>query len=254
MLLRRLVRNLRKQEWSVLGIEFVVVVVGIFLGLQVDGWNEARKERRAEGVYLERLAADMDEMIEANAVRERQTTRLRSALFVLESLDRCELAEADRELFEFAIVSHQGMRRFVIIRATYDEMVGSGALARLGNIELKNAVSALFAEADAAEDMLRYFSADLGRASDIIWQSVSLFVERDGPPPAAMTDEELLAVQVTETVRYDFDALCRNAPFRNAMVEVVDSNTDRLRLSGELQTRLQEVKQLIGQALEDGAG
>ena len=133
-------------------------------------------------------------------------------------------------------------------------MVGSGALARLGNIELKNAVSALFAEADAAEDMLRYFSADLGRASDIIWQSVSMSVEREGTPAAEMTDAEFESAEVAQTVQYDLEELCRDVPFRNAMVEVVDSNTDRLRVNAELQARLQEVRELIGQALEGGAG
>jgi len=113
-------------------------------------------------------------------------------------------------------------------------------------------LSALFAEADAAEDMLRYFSADLGRASDIIWQSVSLSVDRDGPPAAAMTDAELEAAQVTATVQYDLEELCRDVPFRNAMVEVIDSSTDRLSVNAALLTRLREVRELIGQALDGG--
>ena len=48
MILRRLVTSLREQSWLTLVLELVVVVVGIFLGLQVDSWNEARKDRMVE--------------------------------------------------------------------------------------------------------------------------------------------------------------------------------------------------------------
>jgi hypothetical protein len=37
----------------------LVVVVGIFIGLQVDDWNTARKDRRDEQVFLQRLHSDV---------------------------------------------------------------------------------------------------------------------------------------------------------------------------------------------------
>lgn len=237
-----------------LGVEFVVVVAGILLGLQVDGWNEGRKEQRAERVYLERLGADVDEMIAANEPQERVHARLQSAFLILESLDRCSLAEEDRELFELAIVNHQGMSRIVTVRTTYDEMIASGALARLDDTKLKTAISSLYAEADAFQDIIQYFSADLGRASDIIWRSVSLSLQRDGPPanvgpPADGTGVEFEIGEVTQTVRYDFEELCANVPFRNAIVEVIDSNMDRLYVRRGLMERLEEVRALIEGAL-----
>ncbi len=38
----------------------MVVVVGIFLGFQLDRWNEDRKEAKTELRYLERLRADLE--------------------------------------------------------------------------------------------------------------------------------------------------------------------------------------------------
>ena len=64
MILRRLVTALRNQSWLTLVLELVVVVVGIFLGLQVDSWNDARKDRVFEQQYLASLKADFQADIE----------------------------------------------------------------------------------------------------------------------------------------------------------------------------------------------
>ena len=39
--------------------EIVLVMVGILLALQIDNWNEARKDRSTEKQYLERLLHDL---------------------------------------------------------------------------------------------------------------------------------------------------------------------------------------------------
>ena len=51
MINRRITEQLRAHDWGTVVLELLVVVIGIFLGLQVNSWNEARKEQ-AEGYYL----------------------------------------------------------------------------------------------------------------------------------------------------------------------------------------------------------
>jgi len=46
-------------------VEFVIVVVGVFMGLQVQDWNEIRKERLEEHVLLLRLYEETLGLIEA---------------------------------------------------------------------------------------------------------------------------------------------------------------------------------------------
>jgi hypothetical protein len=43
MLLRRVIKHVRKQEWTAIAIDFVIVVVGVFIGIQAANWNEARR-------------------------------------------------------------------------------------------------------------------------------------------------------------------------------------------------------------------
>jgi hypothetical protein len=39
MILRRLIDACRKQDWLTVVIETLIVVLGVFLGLQVNNWN-----------------------------------------------------------------------------------------------------------------------------------------------------------------------------------------------------------------------
>ncbi len=58
MILRRIKAHVEKENWFAVGIDFTIVVIGVFIGLQVANWNEARGEQaRGEDIKV-RLAAD----------------------------------------------------------------------------------------------------------------------------------------------------------------------------------------------------
>jgi hypothetical protein len=58
MILKRMAKAIRTQNWFTVLLEILIVVIGILIGLQVDDWNEHRKERVAERDYVERLLAE----------------------------------------------------------------------------------------------------------------------------------------------------------------------------------------------------
>jgi len=59
MLLRRVIHHVKAQNWFAIGLDFLIVVIGVFLGLQVSNWNEAAADRRAESAYLAQLQGDL---------------------------------------------------------------------------------------------------------------------------------------------------------------------------------------------------
>ncbi|WP_412061317.1 hypothetical protein [Rubrivirga sp. IMCC45206] len=61
MILRRITQHVREQNWTAIGIDFVIVVVGVFIGIQVSNWNAARVDREAEARYLRDLREDIRE-------------------------------------------------------------------------------------------------------------------------------------------------------------------------------------------------
>lgn len=82
-ILRRIANRMKQHDWAAVAIELVLVIVGVFIGIQVSNWNDARKERALEAVYLDRIAGDirgdiaeMDEIIRVSSLRMSVLDRL----------------------------------------------------------------------------------------------------------------------------------------------------------------------------------
>lgn len=45
VILRSMASALIRQDWSMVLVEIIIVVVGIFIVLQVDDWSQARRDR-----------------------------------------------------------------------------------------------------------------------------------------------------------------------------------------------------------------
>lgn len=63
MIIRRILDALRKQEWGTALVELLIVVIGIFLGLQISNWNEDRKAEAEGHFYLDLLRRQLTEEI-----------------------------------------------------------------------------------------------------------------------------------------------------------------------------------------------
>ena len=62
MILRRLTSAFRKQDWFTVAVEIMIVVVGVFVGLQAHNWNDARRDGETEALYLARLQQELSEL------------------------------------------------------------------------------------------------------------------------------------------------------------------------------------------------
>jgi hypothetical protein len=68
MILRRVIEHVREQNWTAVGIDFVIVVVGVFVGIQMSNWNEERAERARERLLLGELRAEIAEALRVKDV------------------------------------------------------------------------------------------------------------------------------------------------------------------------------------------
>ena len=59
MILRRIGNALKEQNWTAIAVEFVLLVLGVFLGIQVANWNAERETRQKSAIFTERLKADL---------------------------------------------------------------------------------------------------------------------------------------------------------------------------------------------------
>lgn len=59
MLLRRVAKHVKDQNWTAVGIDFFIVVFGVFIGLQVANWNDARTLNSQSEDFTESLKSDL---------------------------------------------------------------------------------------------------------------------------------------------------------------------------------------------------
>jgi hypothetical protein len=204
MLLRRVIQHLRKQEWTAIAIDFVIVVVGVFVGLQVSNWNEARAERERSREYLSRiraeLVADMTELERHRDFWQEVADEGYAAIGYAETGARG--GATDWEILRSFLNASQSWQ-FTFVDTTYSELRSAGELGLIPDAELRTALADYYVLVAARRGGLgpyhllpEYREMVRGRMrSDIMryyWracfeQAPGVQIFRDCPPPEGVT-------------------------------------------------------------------
>ncbi|MEO1029654.1 MAG: hypothetical protein AAFX02_11435, partial [Pseudomonadota bacterium] len=91
MLFRRVAKHVSDQNWLAVGIDFLIVVLGLIVGLQVNNWNDQRKIENAFNDAQARLSAEHQSNLDAATAFvssvEAAVTPLRAAIADLRACD-----------------------------------------------------------------------------------------------------------------------------------------------------------------------
>ncbi|MGB7740458.1 MAG: hypothetical protein WBM03_15210 [Steroidobacteraceae bacterium] len=137
MNLRRLMEHVRKLEWTAIGIELVIVIVGVFIGMQVSNWNVEREARQRGALFAERLKADLREEAWYYQLQiEYSRDVLANAERAVNALSG-QSTDSDEALLVSAYRATQ-YRQKARRRATYDELVSTGTLGLIKSQTLRN--------------------------------------------------------------------------------------------------------------------
>jgi hypothetical protein len=155
MRLRRVIEHLRDQNWFAVWLDFVIVVVGVFIGIQVANWNEVRQERALERVLLEQLQRDFTQILELD--------RERFALTVAAPEELARFIDAIRTGPEAPLdMLWSGVEAALVTYATtppsptYDELLATGRLSRLTNESLRQQLAS-FQRSRKNEEAVRIY-------------------------------------------------------------------------------------------------
>ena len=137
MIIKRIGQALRAQEWPAVAIEFAIVVLGIFVALQAQNWNQERLDRQLEQVYITRLADETRSNLEI--LNQHEQIFAGKVQFIL---DLPELALEDRvrrdpEAFMFELDNSSYVGLPDLRSETYQELESSGRLALLRDTDLR---------------------------------------------------------------------------------------------------------------------
>jgi hypothetical protein len=221
MLLRRISEHVRDQNWVAVGIDFAIVVIGVFIGIQVANWNAARIENQLEQSYLIRLHEDITESLVG---QERDirflTQQLSDQAIILTSLKQCAVAADDDLAFQRGLNTLGYINPPRLIRTTIDELASTGRSDLLKSREVRERLADVVAlEAwrgssfDTVSRLVEYHR--LKFVSEIIFNLDETF-----PDPFLGS---------FSGVEYEIDRLCQDRSLASSVSAVSLGTVDRKR-------------------------
>lgn len=156
MILRRIADAIRQQNWFTVVLEILIVVAGIFIGLQVDDWNNLRKDRSDEQHYLNRLH---DEILNAEKLSARLLDRrIEGQATLVEVLDTVLVDVEQSSLTDTQCYAVGSLHYFNIVvsgLSAAEELTASGRMDILQDKELRAALGALKQAQEATNTYIR---------------------------------------------------------------------------------------------------
>jgi len=173
MILRRLAAGLKQRDWGTIVLEVLIVVVGIFIGLQVDDWNQARIGRSDIAEYLERIQRDLNRDEEFFSFLADEARSKRDGLVKLKRiLAEDQSPDVDPDSF-FEMVedtSSLGWEFPEVQSVTFLDLQSSGKLALIKDSELRGQLSFFYQESlhrsDRIESRITGYAAALYEMTD----------------------------------------------------------------------------------------
>lgn len=148
--LRRSRRGLRERDWPGIGIELLVVTLGVLLAFQIDQWAQNRRQVRDERQFLDRMWRET-----ADAIEETTWIMTLYGRFRQESIEGYRALDDPARLASLVGKPNVGCRGAVMPGLGYNttsfqELSASGRLNLISDPELRAALRAVVAaQADA---------------------------------------------------------------------------------------------------------
>lgn len=154
MILNRMRERFRSQDWFGVGLELLIVVLGVFLGLQASNWNEGRIESETGRSYRERLAGDFRS--NQNDLDARGGYYRSVKAHALDTLAELQNPSANAGE-QFLIDAYQATQITVrpVKRSAWDEILTVGALNIVGDQKYRETVADYYLLVEASEATFR---------------------------------------------------------------------------------------------------
>lgn len=157
MILSRVIRHVSDQNWTAIAIDFVIVVAGVFMGLQAQEWNAARGHRVAESGYLRSMEEDVAFSIgslERLLGNLEQQQAARAALYEYSVNPGATLAPDELDRLVGAGLFY--LPQLNVRQVTFEALKSSGQLAAIRSPALVSLLQSLSSEVAAALRLQEY--------------------------------------------------------------------------------------------------
>ncbi|TDR22345.1 hypothetical protein [Marinicella litoralis] len=155
MLLRRITQHVKDQNWFAVLIDFLIVVVGVFVGLQVQDFANERQRQKTETSYLKRLHAEVEHLsiqrANYDATREDFSKKLNSAMDILAD-PTSDVLISDDLCTAMVASAHTTVPPAAL--PTIDEMLSAGKLDQIFSESIRTDILNYTQQAKRAEHLV----------------------------------------------------------------------------------------------------
>ena len=173
MVIRRIREHVADHNWFAVGVDLAIVIAGVFLGIQVDNWNEGRIQAEQGQQYRDRLIGELDFNRVQYGLQLAYYQKVRShGLAVLDQLRNPGRPRGSGFLVDAYQATQLDLwpaKRFI-----YDEMVSSGMVARIGGPRVQELASDFYLGVDAVGGAL----SEMPRYRDVIRANMPYAVQQ----------------------------------------------------------------------------
>ena len=148
MLLRRFSAHVRSENWFAVVLDLLVVIVGLFIGLQFDTWWEQQKDAKLESAYLLEIREDFEANRSSLQDQIRTAEQTIQDMIVLHAQSTLASPSVSSAELNGRFRSITKMPTFVLTSRAYVNLTGSGDLKLLQSRPLKNALADYYAAAE----------------------------------------------------------------------------------------------------------
>lgn len=229
MIIKRVAELIRQQHWTAVAIELMVVVVGVFIGLQVDNWNQTRHERALERQYQTRLLDDLRSTLASRPEEQAWAMeRLETQALVINALRAGVLPEQDREKFDKGLLLIGHVSGPDVLWSTVEELQSTGSMTVIRDISLRTRIGRFDADLRRREGMSASFTSSINAFRQQIGRRFAVDEFTDFDQPVRLV--------------YDFQALAADTDFINTLTHI--DTLARMKVANT-ETVMNDVRKLI---------
>src|SRR5687768_5621507 len=142
MIVKRFAAALRRQDWSSITIEFLLVVLGVLLAFQISQWASERDARMERAAATERLLLEAEETVAYMRLGVRTQDQLIGDLtYTLGGIQAGTWRSADQARMTRALQSIINAAAPSPPTSVYDDLIASGTFGKIGDVRLRTAIA-----------------------------------------------------------------------------------------------------------------
>lgn len=130
MLLRRIKAHIEKENWFAVFVDFLIVVAGVFIGIQVANWNETRHSAHEAEIFRTNLITDLQNDRDVYALRKKFYFEIKQAIIDVDKTLQNDLPDSIDSQWSFIrnVDKAGGMWPFQPSAQVYNQLLNAGKL------------------------------------------------------------------------------------------------------------------------------